>query len=87
MALFLVSYDFVKRKDYPKLWEEFERLDGHKPGESVYLLNLDNTAAEVLEHFNQFIDDDDRLIVIEFDKKPRCGKVYKGTAAWIKENV
>ena len=87
MALFAISYDLVKRKDYPKLWEEFERLDGHKPVNSVYLINLDNTAVEDRDHIQQFIDDDDRLIVIEFDKRPQCGKVYKGTAAWIKANV
>lgn len=86
MALFAVTYDLIKRKDYPKLWEEFERLGAHKPVRSLYLLNANNTATEVRDHFEQFIDDDDRLFVIEFGKKPKHHKALKGTNDWINEH-
>lgn len=86
MALFAISYDLIKRKDYPKLWEEFERLGAHKPLRSLYLASLNNTAAEVRDHFQQFIDDDDMLIVIEFNKKPAFSKARQGTNDWINEN-
>ena len=64
MALYVVSYDLRKRKDYPKLWDEMGRLGGFKPLESVYLLDLSDTDPQGLkDHLRTFIDDDDRLIV------------------------
>lgn len=87
MPLFAISYDLIKRKDYPRLWEEFERLGAHKPVLSLYLVNLDEAAIEVRDHFKQFIDDDDKLIVIEFSKKPTFTRARQGTNAWIDENV
>ena len=86
MAYFVVSYDLVKRKDYPKLWDEFERLDAQKVLNSMYLLSADNTAKEIADHFAEFIDDDDRLMVIEFDEKPRYPRALKGTNDWVNSN-
>ena len=53
MAVYLVAYDLIKRKDYPKLLEELERLKAHKTQYSLWLINLNNTAKEVVEHFQQ----------------------------------
>lgn len=83
MALFAVSYDLVKRKDYQTLWDEFTRLGGQKVLNSMYLIELDNTAREVVDHFSQYIDEDDRLMAIEFSEKPRFTKALAGTGAWI----
>ena len=88
MALFLVSYDLRKHKDYPKLWAEMERLGGHKPLLSVYLLNVDlDTAAALRDHLSGFIDQDDQLLVVEFSEKPAHQKANQGTNAWITKNV
>ena len=83
MAFFAVSYDLVKRKDYPELWEEMARLGAHKALLSLYLLNLSNDdPKEVRDHFAQYIDSDDRLLVIKIDDAAslRC---FKGTNDWI----
>ena len=83
MALFVISYDLRKNKDYQALWDEMERLEAFKPLESVYLVDLNNSASEVRDHFKGFIDGDDGLLVIEFDTKPAAFKCKQGTAKWI----
>lgn len=87
MALFIVSYDLRKARDYQTLWDEFDRLEGFKPLNSVYLVDLDNTTApDLRDHLTQFIDADDGLIVVEFDAKPAAFKCKIGTAKWIKDH-
>lgn len=88
MGLFVVSYDLRKRKDYPTLWKEMDRLGGHKPLLSVYFLNVDvDSAADLRDHLAKFIDEDDQLIVVPFLEKPAHQKANQGTNNWIKENV
>ncbi|MCD9096203.1 hypothetical protein [Luteimonas fraxinea] len=87
MGLFVVSYDLIKRKEYQPLWDEMKRLGGHKPVESVYLLNLNlDSASAVRDHFKTFIDEDDLLIVAKFVGKPSFLKAKSGTNAWIDKN-
>lgn len=83
MALFTVSYDLVKRKDYQTLWDEFDQLGGHKCLRSMYVLDVEATASTLRDHLRQFIDDDDQMVVIEFSKKPAHQKAFTGTNAWI----
>ncbi len=81
MAYFVVSYELRKARDYQPLWDEFERLGAFKPLNSVYLIERDNTsAAELRDHLEGFIDDDDGLVVIEVDQKPAAFKCKVGTA-------
>lgn len=88
MPLYVVSYDLRKRKDYQTLWDELERLGGHKPLLSVYLLNVDAASASALrDHLAKFIDDDDQILVVEFSKKPAHQKANQGTNKWISDNV
>jgi CRISPR-associated endonuclease Cas2 len=88
MALYVITYDLIKRKDYPKLWEELERLKAFRTQESVWLANLGNErASEVKDHFAKFIDDDDKLMVIKFVGSPSFTKANKGTNDWIGSNV
>lgn len=86
MALFAVTYDLMKGKDYQTLWDELERLGGHKALASFYLLDLNNTASEVRDHLRQYIDDDDKLMVVEFVGKPAFTKANAGTNKWIEEH-
>src|SRR5688500_13980031 len=83
MAYMIVSYDLVKNKDYPKLWAEMTRLNAAKALESLYFLDIANTALDIKEHLKQYIDNDDRLLVTEFTKKPQFTRMYKTGADWI----
>lgn len=86
MALLVIGYDLIKHKDYPKLWEEMDRLGAHKVIRDFYLVSLNNTASQVRDHLKQFVDDDDRVFVVEFSKKPQFTKALVGTNDWINAN-
>lgn len=85
MAFFVVTYDLRKKDefDYQHLWDEFDKLDAVKYQESDYLLAASNTADEVKAHFKKFMHEDDLLMVVEFEKKPKYSKSLKGTNAWV----
>lgn len=86
MTTYLISYDLINRKDYPKLWDELERLGAKRTLESLWLINLNNTPTEILEHFSQFIDDDDKFWIAELTKKHTFKGAKAGTNNWLKEN-
>jgi hypothetical protein len=84
MAYMVISYDLVKRKDYPELLGELNRLKAAKALLSYYFLDINNTAAEIRDHLSKYIDDDDRLVVVEFTKKPQFTRMFTTGADWIK---
>jgi len=86
MAVYLVAYDLIKRKDYPKLLEELERLKAHKTQYSLWLINLNNTAKEVVEHFQQFVDSDDRIWVSKLTSSHYYVNAIGGTNKWLEAN-
>jgi hypothetical protein len=86
VALFAISYDLIKRKDYPQLWSELEQLGAHRPMRSFWLLEIKATTAELLKHLSRYIDEDDKLMVVEFVGRPEFTKANAGTNAWIKEH-
>ena len=84
MPLYVVSYDLNNAKDYQKLWDEMDKLGGHKPLESVYFVNVNSATATALQsHLKSFIDDDDQLIVVPFDKRPATHRAKQGTKEWL----
>jgi hypothetical protein len=88
MAFFVVNCD-LRRKDefdYQELWDEFERLGAVKYQKSDYFLSVANTADEIRDYFKRFVHEDDSLMVIEFEKKPKFTKSVKGTNAWIEKH-
>ncbi|SIS86869.1 CRISPR-associated endonuclease Cas2 [Paracoccus saliphilus] len=89
MPLYVISYDLrAPNKDYQPLWDEMDRLGGHKPLQSVYFLNVNTAKAATLrEHLAKFIDDNDQLIVVPFDDRPAHQKANSGTNDWINSNL
>jgi hypothetical protein len=90
MTIYLLTYDLTKKKpefDYEILWDELKRLGAVRIQESVWLLNADNTAAELRDHFVSFIHDDDLLWISGvFKSWFAYTKARAGTNAWLKEN-
>jgi hypothetical protein len=92
MSVYLLAYDLVKEKkntshDYQVLWDELERLKAHRTEYSAWLVNLNNTPQEVVEHFRQFIDENDRLWTTKLCR----GEYYYsnaigGTNKWLATN-
>jgi hypothetical protein len=87
MALFVVTYDLKKKDefDYQKLWDAFDEADSVKFQESDYFVSDDKTPYEVLNHFKQFVHEDDRLLVTQLDetRKPKYTNALKGTNDWV----
>lgn len=87
MALFAITYDLIKRKDYPELWEALASLGAHKAMLSFYLVNLqtDNPQA-VLDYLLPHVDADDRIMVVRFVGRPKYNIALKGTNDWVTAN-
>jgi CRISPR-associated endonuclease Cas2 len=83
MAYFLVTYDLVEDKDYKKLIDELKELGAHRPALSVWFVELKNTAVEVKDHLAGYMDRDDKLIVVEFSKRPATKMAFEGTKDWL----
>ena len=84
MAYFAVSYQLNNQKDYQPLWDEMERLEGHKVMRSFYFLDVDlNTCAQMRDHLLNFIDNDDAVAVVKIESRPSHQMGYKGTNDWI----
>lgn len=83
MAYFSITYQLNEKKDYPKLWDEFDRLNAVKVQNSQYFIDLDNTTKEVKNHFAEFVDEDDLLMVVKFTIRPQFTKAKKGTNDWL----
>ncbi len=74
--LYYVSYDLVKTKDYPKLWEALKALGAIRVLESVWCTSRTNTTSEAIrEYLKPYIDSDDRLLVIESTSSAWVGRL------------
>lgn len=89
MAIYLLSYDLVKETssfDYKPLWAELRRLDAHKTQFSLWLINLDNTAKDVADHFRNFMDENDRLWITRVRSGEHWFFAMEGTNEWLAAN-
>lgn len=83
MPLFSVTYDLIKEKNYSALIDKLNELDSVKVQLSQWLISINNTASEVKEYLGYYVDEDDKLMVIEFSKRPQFTKSLKGTNDWL----
>jgi len=69
MPVFSISYDLIKRKDYPTLWAELARLNAKKLLLSQWGVRMvaGTTASALRDHLKGYIDGDDRLLIIQID--------------------
>ena len=90
MAIYTFSYDLVNENggyDYEPLWSELKRLGGHRVQQSSWLLNLNKTPKEVIDHFKALTDSDDRLWVSSVRSKEYWyTNAMSGTNDWLKQN-
>lgn len=90
MPIYLVTYDLNQETNsaaYRPLWAELKRLDAHRALESVWLVNVTNTASELGEHLKGLVDSNDSLFVT----KLRKGEFWRfrnkaGTTEWLERN-
>ena len=63
MALFIISYDLIKYKDYPKLWEALKNNNAHRVLDSVWVMSANTTPRDMAEWLKQYVDSDDKIFV------------------------
>jgi len=90
MAIYVFAYDLVKKKpefDYEILWAELKRLGAHRVQESLWIVNLANSAKEVAEHFGRYMHSDDRIWVSSVRRGEHWYKnAMAGTNSWLEAN-
>jgi len=90
MSIYAVSYDLIDElsgHDYQPLWDEFKSLGAHKTEYSMYLLNVNNTPKEVVDHFKRFTDSNDRIWAIKlFKDQYHYVNAMAGTNDWLAKN-
>jgi hypothetical protein len=72
MLSHLVSYDLIKRKNYPELIEALKRFPYWHCLGSTWTVKTDQTSFQLATELLQHIDADDKLIVV----------TLTGQAAW-----
>ena len=66
MALYFIDYDLRNSRNYQPLYDELEKFGAVRVLESSCCFKRINTTAKGLRnHFQQFIDSDDGLCVVE----------------------
>lgn len=66
MALYFLSYDLRKVRNYQPLYDELAKFNATRVLESVWCFERFNTTAVGLrDYFGRLIDNDDGLLVIE----------------------
>jgi CRISPR-associated endonuclease Cas2 len=67
MKLFMVSYDLVNPgRDYNKLIDKLKSMGAQKVLLSQWVLLSNLSAQQIRDTLQQFIDTNDRVVVIEF---------------------
>ncbi|EAQ37062.1 hypothetical protein NB311A_07928 [Nitrobacter sp. Nb-311A] len=92
MSVYLIAYDLVEEKknaqiDYQRLWDELRRLGAHRTQLSTWLINVTNTPQELVEHFRDFVDHNDRIWVTKVFRGERWFvNAMAGTNKWLEAN-
>jgi hypothetical protein len=64
---FLISYDLRQPgRNYQPLWDELARVGAFRVLLSAWYLNGNYTCSQLRDHFRQYIDANDALLVVEF---------------------
>ena len=85
MARFLISYDLIKRKDYPELIGALTRSGAVRALRSQWFVDADNTTDGVYAYFRQFVDADDLMLVVQLWERP-LGFIEDAGAQWVRQH-
>jgi hypothetical protein len=90
MNTLLVSYDLKSPgKDYQKLWDHLKSYNNYlKPLESFWFIKTSLSAKDARDKIKQFMDANDRIIVIKVTGAEAAWNNLGDTASqWIKNNL
>jgi hypothetical protein len=89
MKSYIVTYDLVKRKDYPELFKALGAYGTtwHCLG-SVWIIKTDQTSAQIFNALRPHIDNDDKLIVILLQREANWTTSFpQNCQDWLQQNL
>ena len=67
MELFTIAYDLNKGKDYQRIIGALEATGARRILYSDWMMHSESTLEQLFDHFVQYIDNDDALVVFKFE--------------------
>jgi len=86
MAAYLVSYDLIKVKDYPKLEKAIQGLGtSRRVLASVWIISSTKSIDSIMKSLRAAIDHDDELLVVKIESRQfKCtDTITKEHGDWI----
>lgn len=79
--MYAVTYDLIERKDYSRIITAITRLNGARAALSVWFIDTAMSTVALRNHLATFLDEDDRLVIIPFARKPFMFNGFNEAAA------
>lgn len=67
--IYSISYDLIKRKDYPELYKALKSMSGTHDLDSKWTVISDLSCDRLLDELKKHVDSDDKIIVEEVGKR------------------
>ena len=88
MKSYMVSYDLIKRKDYPELWKALQAYNYWHCLGSTWIIKSDETANQICTNLLNHIDGDDKLIVNLLQREASWTQSFdKQCQDWLMNNL
>ncbi len=89
VALYVISYDQHRDKDYTPLWNKLAQLGAVRVLESVWLLDLQQTAVALRDILKGVTKNEDSLLVIQVFTNSAWATLQVQTAGsnWLESHI
>jgi hypothetical protein len=88
MKSYIVTYDLIKRKDYPELIKALEKFNFWHCLGSVWIIKSDLTSTDIYNYLAPHIDADDKLIVILLQREASWTRSFpQNCQDWLTQNL
>lgn len=86
MSTYLVSYDLIGKKNYERLFEYLRTYGTRsRPLMSVWVIVTDKSATEIRNEIDEYIDTDDKVLVVKSGGLAAWRHLSKQTADWLRK--
>ena len=88
MSVYCISYDLIDKKDYKKLFEKIRSYEVYAHAQkSLWFIESSKGASDIRAELKEFMDEDDKLIVIKVTLPWASSNLSKEVNDWLKQVV
>lgn len=88
MNSLMVSYDLIKRKDYPDLWNALKSYNYWHCLGSTWIIKTNESTAQLYTKLRTHIDNDDKLIVNRLMREANWTPSFSDECQnWLRNNL